>query len=337
MSILVTNVSQPILNSSMNLSNIVRFILNPATFMVYELKFKGAEQDDGSIDLERLALLSSSILNISKGALQIRLLGISTERGRPLEMITNALKIKLTKLKKGSTVLQLECETFGKTMKAIQGDFFKPDLLDELPKMTPMSLFISTYQEALSDGEKNYLDKPLLKSLKDFRKVLLDKEEITVSNRGSVKSIVLKREDFNKIQMLEESTPDPQQVIVNGIVELLQYSKSRITIQTNDGVMNGHLSDDIDPNHVSQFWGKEITIAGTAFYKPNGRITFIEVERLFAPQSDDAYFSNNAKKENVEQQIQKHLLDRKYNNRLNEIVGKWPGEESIEEILTSLD
>lgn len=303
--------------------------------MTYEITFKGAEQD-GSIDLERVGLLASSILAISKGALQIRLLGISTEKGRPLEAISNAIKIRLTSLKKGSTILQLECETFDKTIESIQGDFFKPELLDELPAMTPMSLFISTCKEALSDGEKNYLDKPLLRSLKHFRKVIANQEELIISNQGSIETLILRPEDFSKIEILEESTPNPQQVIIHGVVELLQYSKSRITIQTQDAVINGHLSEAINPEEISRFWGKQITVAGTAHYKTNGKISLIEVERLFMPQDNDEYFSKHFKKESVQQQIQNYLLDRKYANRLDEIVGKWPGDESIEDILTSV-
>lgn len=306
--------------------------------MIYEIKFTGADQDDGSIELERLALLSHNILNIAKGALQIRLLGISTERGRPSENITRALKIKLKKLKKGSTILELECDTFQNTLKGLQGDFFKEEILNELPQMTPMSLVINSYHEALSDGEKNNLDRALLKSLRDIRKLLIDDEEqIIISNRGSIPKLKLKKKDFRKIELLEEESPIPQQVIVNGIVELLQYSKSRIIIHTSEGVVNGYLSEQIVTDDISKYWGKEITVAGTANYKSNGRMSFIEVERLFAPGKEDAYFSHIKMKDTSEQQLQKHLKDFSYTNGLKELVGKWPGDESLDEIIKSLD
>lgn len=306
--------------------------------MIYEIKFTGAEQDDGSIELERLALLSHNILTIAKGALQIRLLGISAERGRPSENISRALKIKLKKLKKGSTVLELECDTFQNTLIGLQGDFFKNEILNELPQMTPMSLVINSYHEALSEGEKNNLDKALLKSLRDIRKLLIDEEEqIIISNKGSTPTLKLKKKDFKKIELLEEESPAPQQVIVNGIVELLQYSKSKIIIHTAEGAVNGYLSDQIIADDVSKYWGKEITVAGTANYKSNGRMSFIEVERLFAPGKEDTYFSRTKKKENAEQQLQKHLKDFTYTNRLGELVGKWPGDESLDQIINSLD
>lgn len=38
-----------------------------------------------------------------------------------------------------------------------------------------------------------------------------------------------------------------------------------------------------------------------------------------------------------EEQIQKMIKDPNYKNRLGEIVGQWPGDESVEEILKYLD
>ncbi len=75
--------------------------------MIYVVRLSGAEQDNGKIDLQRLAQLAQAITEIAKGALQIRLQGFSTERGRKAERITNALKIRLADLKPGSTILRV--------------------------------------------------------------------------------------------------------------------------------------------------------------------------------------------------------------------------------------
>ena len=56
--------------------------------MVYEIKLAGAEQDDGKIELPRLTLLSQAINDIAKGALQIRLLGVSSKSGKTSDKFT---------------------------------------------------------------------------------------------------------------------------------------------------------------------------------------------------------------------------------------------------------
>jgi hypothetical protein len=46
---------------------------------------------------------------------------------------------------------------------------------------------------------------------------------------------------------------------------------------------------------------------------------------------------SNAKPLTCEQQVQNALSDPNYKNRMSEIVGQWPGDETIEEILAGLD
>ncbi len=307
--------------------------------MIYEIRLAGVEQDDGKIDLQRLAQLAQIISEIAKGALQIRLQGFSIERGRTSERISNALKIKLADLKKGSTILELECETFGETMAGQQGDVFRPEIIQELPSQTPMSIVIDSFRQALDYKEEaNQLDKALLKKLKHFQKVFISDEEfVTMSNRGSIPDLKLKKKDFEKIQILEESIPEPQEILINGIVDELKYSKSRVTIATKEGTVNGVLSDELEPEDISRYWGKELTIAGTAHYLPSGKMSFLYIEKLFEPSDADKYFSKPSKKETVEQQILRKQKILKNGNHLSEIVGQWPGDESIDEILNALD
>src|SRR5262249_32788518 len=151
-------------------------------------------------ELDRLATLANCIQEISKGALQIRLFGISKKRGRPNEKIAPLVKIRLKALKHGSTVLELECDSFQDTIKTL-GDGFNPSTISEISQMSPMGLVVKTFQEALnSDAERNYLDKPLLKSLEEFKRVLVSSSEtIIISNQGSIADLRLKSEDFDKI------------------------------------------------------------------------------------------------------------------------------------------
>ena len=307
--------------------------------MKYDIRLAGAEQDDGRIDLQRLILLGQSIIEIAKGALQIRLMGISAEKGRTSDRIANALKISLSRLKNGSTILEFECEPFKKTLDGQQGDAFRPEILGDLPNHSPMSLVIESFREALNYKEEtNHLDKPLLKRLKSIEKVFLSKDEsLTISNRGSLPSLQLHKTDFQKIQSLEESIPEPQSIIINGILEELKYSKLRVTINTKEGAVNGILSENIEPAEVSKYWGRELTISGTAYYQPSGKLSFLYIERVFEPNHTDIYFSKPTRKETIEQQIQRQQKQLKYGNHLSEIVGQWPGDENIDDIINELD
>lgn len=307
--------------------------------MKYEIRLTGAEQDDGKIDLDRLVQLAHSITSIARGALQVKLVGVSNEKGRRSEKISTALKIKLSDLKKGSTILELECESFKSTLEGHPGDLFKSEILELLPDKTPMSLVIESFREAMEYNEDStFLDKPLLKKLIEFKKIFVSNDEfLTIANQGSTPAITLRKSDFKRIGILEDSFPEPREIVINGIVEELKFSKLRVGIATKEGIVNAVLSEELEPMNISKYWGKELTIAGRMHFLPGGKLSFLYIEKIFNPGEFDEYFSKPVSKLSIEQQIQKKLKQRKHTNLLGDIIGQWPGDEAIDEILKGLD
>lgn len=304
--------------------------------MKYEIKIENSPEPSGMVDLQRLAVLAENMLKISEGALQIRLRGISLTKGRKKTSLKESLKVSLTSIKQGSTVLCLESEKFEKTLEPYQTDLFRQESQRDLPEQTPVSLFIKAFQNAFgSDGGNDFLDKPLLKELKQFKKIFLSDDEVfTFSNQGSLPELKITKEDFNKIKELEEEIPNPEPVILNGIVEELKYSKLKVRIQTDEGIVDGFLSGDLSSDDIAAYWGKEVTITGTLHFKPGGK-SVIEIERVFEAGDKDNYFSRKPKSETVEQQLQRQIRE-KGGNHLSEIVGKWPGDENFEELVKML-
>ena len=300
----------------------------------YDITLKSDLQEKGTIDLDRIAFLASSISNIAKGALQIRLGGISNKQGKKPSFLDKALNIKLKGIKESSTLLELESTTFASSIKSIQVNAFQPEIAAELPAQTPMSLFMLSFQEALNDDdyEKNLLDKALVKNLKELKSFFRsNKEELIFSNRGSLPELHLKKSDFSKIKELEDSIPDPQNVVINGIIDILEHSKSKITVKTDQGNLLGNFKSDLQQEALKDFWGKEATIYGVGHFKPNGKLSYVEIERIFESSQEDKYFSKIPFSENTILQVQKQTTKRQTKNWMKEIAGKWPGDESDEE------
>jgi len=307
--------------------------------MKYELKIEHALEKKGTIDLQRLAVIAEGIKKISEGALQIRLRGVSLTKGRKKISLKDALRVSLTSIKEGSTILCLESEEFRETLAPYQSNIFRQEVQRELLNQTPVSLFIKSFQDAINDTDYDLLDKPLLRELKQFSKSFLKDDEVfIISNQGNLRELELKKQDFNKIKLLEDEIPGPEPVIINGVVEELKYSKLKVKIKTEEGIVDGSLTEEISEK-IGPFFGKRVNITGTTHYKPGGK-SVVEIERIFEAGEEDVYFSKKPKSETVEQQIQKQLIEKKGKNMLSEIVGKWPGDETdeeFEELLKQLD
>lgn len=312
--------------------------------MNYDIKIKGDSQDDGTIELEKLANIAKTTKDIAQKALMLKLFGYSDLKVP--SNLKNALDIRLEKVSGSAeegTHLLLEAGTIAGNINGLQLDHFKPKLLDELTVLTPMSLVITSFSAALSDNveDKNHLDKPLLKTLLQLKKSFAsNKETFLFSNRQSVPHITLMREDFTKIEQLDESIPEPQKVIITGKVDELKHTKSQLVLITDSGNVHVQVKDAQLMTEMTAFFGKECTIQGMANYRVGGMLSFVAMQGFAKPDDRDKYFSKKPVAMNAVQQVLFQAKQGKQRNPLNAFAGMWPGKETDEEfdeLLKSLD
>lgn len=305
--------------------------------MKYEITIKKPVEGNGRIDLRRLAQLAGSITKVAEGALQLRLRGVSITSGRKQASLQDALRMDLTGIKRGSTRLMVECQPLGETLQGLQFDAFRQEEQVKLREQTPMSLFMTAFHDALDEeGNKDYLDKPLLNQLKAFKKVFRGKDEsFHVLNEGRTKALTVEHGAFKRIADLEESLPEPERIVVQGTVDLLQHSSSRIRIKGPGGTMDGFLNDDLDRSSVAQFWTKEATVVGLVHFKPGGR-RILEVQQIFPADQGEHYFTKRPHGERAEQQIERQLREKGGRNTAKSVVGQWPGDEEFDLLLDQL-
>lgn len=260
--------------------------------MNYDIKIKGNKNENGSIEFDRLSALTKTTKEIATKALMLQLRGYSDIK--PEKNIQKALEIRLESLSgsnNSGTCMTLDCDHFYETIKKIQLDFFKPK--EQLLEATPMSLVIQSFQSALSDNQNEAdIDKPLLKSLLNFKKNFSSDDDIFyLANRGTIPELKLTKEDFKKISLLEDSIPEPTKEIINGKLDEIKVSKGKLGLQTEQGIITIIAKNDNILHAVLKYIGKEITISGLAHYKPNGQLSFMEIYEFSEPTESDTYFS----------------------------------------------
>jgi hypothetical protein len=272
--------------------------------MNYDIKIFGEDEDNGLIEFDRLSQLTKSTKDIATKALMLRLRGFSDIN--PDKNLKKALAMRLQSItgsEQDGTSLTIECANFSDTIKGLQLEMFKPK--EDVLQLTPMALVIQSFQAALhNENEDADLDKPLLKSLMGFKKNFIGANQVFyLANRGSVAEVRLTKDDFQKIGLLEDSIPEPKKVIVNGQLDEMKVSKGKLGLETENGFVNVFANDKAIIENIVNFMGKDITISGMAHFKPNGKLSFVEIREYGEPGARDKFFSKQPSAMTAHQQL----------------------------------
>jgi len=272
--------------------------------MNYDIKILGEDEDNGLLEFDRLNLLTKSTKDIATKALMFRLRGFSDIN--PDKNLKKALAMRLESISgsgQDGTSLTINCTHFSETIKGLQFEMFKPR--EEVLQLTPMALVISSFQTAINDDSEDAdLDKPLLKSLMSFKKNFISDNEIFyMANRGTIAEVRLTKDDFQKIGLLEDRIPEPKKVIVNGQLDEMKVSKGKLGLQTEQGFVNVFANHKSIIENIVGFMGKEVTISGLAHYKPNGQLSFVEIQEYNEPGARDRFFSKKPTAMTAHQQL----------------------------------
>jgi len=307
----------------------------------YELIIERGSEPIGQVSIKRLITIAESILKISEGAFLLRLRGVGSTKGRKTFSLEKSLQInirgiheKQTKLL--CTALDFTCSPFSQTMNQYQLDLFGSEQMASLRNHTPISLFVEVFRGVLNNEASSNIDKPLLKSLKDFNRAFLsDKETFIFKNQSSIEPLQLDKKIVKRITVIEEDIPDPEAIIINGLVENLQYSKFKVGIISETGRIDGYLADTVDRDYMARFWGKGVTIFGKKHYRAD-KSFIVEIEKVFVPQAGDEYFSKKHISRTAEEQLTHQTQKKHQINPLQNSFNKWPGDEDFNELLEML-
>jgi hypothetical protein len=298
--------------------------------MNYDIKLINNYEGKGRIELDRMEFLARNLKSIARKALLLQLYGYS-KVSMP-KNLNKYLHVFLTQTAglDGHTILTLDADNFQNI--PMQLDLFKEK--QALNTLTPMALVIQSFTAALSDDDdKNMLDEPLIDELLRFKKFFqTDTEKVLFTNRSTIPEIEFSRKEIDKIESLFRTIPQPQKKVVAGIIDEMKFSREQVILTTTDNkkivvIVAKDLFGDL-----KDFFGKEIAINGMAHFKPGGQLSHIKMQG-FAESNDrlKMMFSKKPHKMTAQQQIAMQLRQGKKANPVDEIIGKWPGEETDEE------
>lgn len=247
--------------------------------MEYDVKVEGEDKEVALLELERMAHLANSLKEIATKAFMLRFFGISDFK--PDSQLKKALHIRFDKIihvNDESTALTFECDKFAETLKYLQYDVFN-DTLSTID-LTPMALVIQSFNAALNpETAEIELDKALTKALLNFKKNFVNKDEVFYfSNRGTVPEVRLTNNDFKRISTTNDKIPNPTNTIISGKLDEVKYSKSKLGIITQQGLVNVIDNEGSLIPQLLEFIGKDVTVLGVGHYKVSGSLSHVVIK-----------------------------------------------------------
>ncbi|HEY0970896.1 MAG TPA: hypothetical protein VGE02_08000 [Gemmatimonadales bacterium] len=277
----------------------------------------------------------------ARGAVRLRLEGRSAAKGPQPGWLDRAARFDLLDLTSDAPGLRIAAPEL---RDALRDRFEQTDLFaDHVAKATGISLFAEGLADAVrgrSDSEA--YDEGLLRTYERLSKVFgRDVETIELRNgRPDVPPLTVTPQGIQVVEQLHRRTPRPQRVRLAGKLDAIRYSDRAFTLVLRGGTgIRGVLTDaDAGPGALAEHFGHPVLVSGTGFFKPSGALQAIEAERVERASDDDLRAWSQAPQSLfVQREAREFRRPQGPRSGLNAIFGKWPGEESDEEIEHLLD
>ncbi len=306
----------------------------------YRIKISGLKSPEGTIPMSALKDISEAFLEGSERALRLSLEGISVKKGKLPEWLRKSLNFTITGIEKGSTVLVVEAPTLKEAApEQIERQdlwFSRPD-----PKDTAVSLLCMSVMDIESERlESERLDRGLLDALGSFEPIVREYAsllEVRASRRPK-EHFQIGLEQMERVSKIKEKIPEPKAIILSGHFNMIEYIRRGFELTLEDGrkIRGSADASFVNEENMRSLWGKQVTLRGVAHFKPSGRVRFVEAQVIKAFEPGEEAFEVPLEFESPKDFMEG--MKRKYGVKspLADIWGKWPGDESIEQLLSVL-
>jgi len=307
----------------------------------YKLKLEGLDSPSGTISTRALSDLLEQFTSCAERGLRLAIEGQSTKTGPAPKWLEQATDFIFTGVRKGSTVLDIEAPYLKDAIpdQTIQQDIWgiKPE-----PEDTAISYISRSVRDTSAENlESDYYDSGVLLSFLGMKPFLAE----------HAKSIQIhcddkKDEDFSidmpvieKVEKLKIKIPEPQAFMLTGRLEEVAYSRKRFGLDMADGqVIQGRIDEEfINVEDLRRFWGKKVTMKGTVNYKPSGKNRLFEAQMIKLIEEGEEVFETTPAVQTEFEFARQLTAVSTRRNWLDDIRGKWPGDESIDDLMEELE
>lgn len=305
----------------------------------HTLELNGFDIPNGTIPFDMLIEIAEGLKSISGGALRVLMEGHSTKKGKQPDWLQASTAFELTGLKQGSTILEISSPRLSDALSSAQIPLNYGDMeLEQVSKGSALDLGLLAFQQAFEGEDTSLLDKALLKDMQQLKRVFRKGNgSVTLYGPQTIK-VKLDAKRFSAIKKLDSITPPSMTARITGKLEMMKHSNSSVQLIADGQVIRAYLTEKMSLQEAKEFFGEEVTIDGIAHFDAKRKVSRFEVSKLRLASASDDYFRR------LPQPLLKQIswMEEAKNisylgTKLSKVMGKWPGDESEEELLAMLD
>lgn len=306
--------------------------------LTYTVRLPGARTLAGRLSGRVLGDVMLALSHGAAGALRLRVEGRSAARTGPVpgwvERGTDFAVIGFSGEEDPGLVLHAPTLQEALPERFEQGDLFSP--VD--PRQSALTLMAASLAEATAGRlDSDAFDAELLTVFtRDFAR-LFGRDRISgfalQNGLPEAPPLELDAAGLRTVRRLRDRTPRPRRVRLAGRIDEAKYSKCAFVLVLGDGARVRGVLTEQGPETLKPHFGEVVAIEGMAQFRPSGRLLRVDVDRMAAAGDRDlAAFS--AEPTPLAAAIDVRQLHRPQTARtgLNNVVGRWPGDESDEEV-----
>ncbi len=302
----------------------------------YYIRLIGPGSRGRRVSGELLRDVLDVLVDGARKAVRLRFEGKSGGPGPAPAWVGRAASFDFVETEAGSTIVQLDAPALADVAAdwVAQGEMF-----DDIPRdATGLGLFRNSVSEALEGRvESDAFDPALLATIEDWQAVFAyGIEEIEFGNASTPVTRITQAR-IETARRLRRETPAPQRVRVTGWLDAIRHHDRMFTIKLEDGVTLRGIAEGVEPHILASLFGKKATVSAQAVFRPSGRVLRLEADHIEPAGEDFSLWSTEPKALNQPLSEQTLRVPQGPRSGLNSVMGKWPGDESDEEIFRILE
>lgn len=303
----------------------------------YRLTVTGLDTAPGTMSFAKLIQTLRLLEESSQKALRFAIEGTSSKVGPLPKWVQASSEFVFRGTKRGSTIVEFDAPQLGATAEEqIRQDglwYKKPE---------PTDTALSILAKSVSSIEKGELesedyDKAMLDTLMGFKQLLEQKTSVVklIDARDSTTMFSINENAFQKMQKIQASFPAPQPIIVSGELDMLEKSTRKFKLRVEDGhVLYGRAPEGaVSLQEMKSMFGAKVTVRGIMHFTANGKPRLLEADLIRGYEEGDLLFEQLKATADLKTQMYRAKEKNRNGDIVSDIWGKWPGDESIEELL----